>query len=351
MEFGFSEDQHLLQTTVRDFLAGACPVDHVRAQWETDTGRSPEFWAQLAEIGVPGLLVPEAQGGLGMDELDLVLILEETGRAALAEPVVATAAVGVPMLRELGALGDEWLPKIAEGNARLAVGHPINTFTADAHVADLLLLADGDDVHAVAPGDVRREAQPCDDPSRRIFSLGWSPSDATKVASGETGRALLDAALDRGALACAAESLGATDQLVAMAVDYATERKQFGVPIGSFQAIKHMLADVKVRLEYARSLVYKAAWSVATGAATRSTDVSAAKAQACEAGTQAARVGLQVYGALGYTWEQDLHVWMRRAWTLERAWGNGAFHRARVADAVIDGARPAEPFGYSAPGA
>jgi len=351
MEFGFSEDQLLLQTTVRDFLTGACPVEHVRAQWQTETGRSDEFWAQLAEIGVPGLLVPEAQGGLGMNELDLVLILEETGRAALAEPVIATAAVGVPMLARLGALGDEWLPKVADGAARLAVEHPVNAFTADAHVADLLLLVDGDDLHAVSPADATLTAQPCDDPSRRIFSITWKPSAATKVASGAAGRALQDAALDRGALACAAESLGVTDQLIAMAVEYATERKQFGVPIGSFQAIKHMLANVKVRLEYARSLVYRAAYSVAHDAPGRATDVSAAKAQASEAAALGASVSLQVYGALGYTYEQDLHVFMRRAWTLDRAWGNQAFHRARVADAVIDGARPAEPFGYSAPGA
>jgi hypothetical protein len=110
-----------------------------------------------------------------------------------------------------------------------------------------------------------------------------------------------------------------------------------------------MLANVKVQLEYARSLVYRAAHSVARGEPTRPTDVSSAKLAACDAALAAARTGLQVHGAIGYTWEQDLHIWMRRAWSLDLAWGDNAFHRARVADAVIDGLHPAAPFGYSAP--
>jgi alkylation response protein AidB-like acyl-CoA dehydrogenase len=170
------------------------------------------------------------------------------------------------------------------------------------------------------------------------------------VADGAAGGALWAAALDRGALGCAAQQLGVGQKLIDMAVDYACQRKQFGVPIGTFQAIKHMLADDKVRVEYARSVVYRAAHSVARGVASRSVDVSAAKVAASEAAVLAAKTALQVYGALGYTWEQDLHIWMRRAWSLDLAWGDGAWHRARVADAVIDGTLPAETFGYSAPG-
>jgi alkylation response protein AidB-like acyl-CoA dehydrogenase len=220
---------------------------------------------------------------------------------------------------------------------------------SDAHVADLLLLARGDAVHALAPADVTRVRQPVDDPSRRIFSLDWTPG--TPVADGAEGRALWDAAVDRGALACAAQQLGVGAQLIDMAVAYACQRRQFGVAIGSFQAIKHMLADVTVKVEYARSVVYRAAHSVARGAPTRAVDVSAAAVAASEAALAAARTALQVHGAIGYTWEQDLHIWMRRAWSLSRAWGDVAWHRARVADAVIDGALPAESFGYSAPGA
>jgi alkylation response protein AidB-like acyl-CoA dehydrogenase len=351
MKFDFSEDQRLLQQTVRDFLEGACPVERLRESWESETGRSPELWAQLAEIGVPGLLVPEEHGGLGMNEIDQVLILEETGRAALAEPVIATAAVGVPLICELGdaSLAKEWLGRIAEGNAIVAVADPANRFVADAHVANLLLVSTGDEIHGVDPATAKLVPQRSNDPSRRIFDLRFEPSSATRLADGETAARASAAAFDRGALACAAEALGVGDQLISMAVAYATERKQFGVPIGSFQAVKHMLANAKVRVEYARSVVYRAAHSVAHAVPSRAVDVSTAKAAACEAAAEAGKIALQVHGAIGYTWEQDLHVWMRRAWSLQLAWGDGAWHRDRVGRAVIDGEMPAETFGYSAP--
>lgn len=353
MQFNFSEDQKLLQQTVREFLVGECDVDFVRAQWETETGHSTEFWSKFAEVGVPGLLVPEENGGLGMDEIDLVLLLEETGRAALPGPVIATAAVAVPLIAAIGseALAQRWLPAIADGSAIVAVGHDLSPFVTDAHIADLLLLCDGDAVQAVERGGFTAVRQASNDPARRLFEVSVNPAGATtRIAEGETGHALAAAAIDRGALACAAQQLGVGQQLIDLAVAYACQRKQFGVPIGSFQAIKHMLANVAVRVEYARSVVYRAAHSVARNADSRSVDVSSAKVAASEAAVQAAKTSLQVHGALGYTWEQDVHVWMRRAWSLELAWGNGAWHRARIADAVIDGAGAAETFGYSAPG-
>ena len=349
MEFLFSEDQRMLQKTVRDFLEGECPVEAVRARWETESGRSLEFWKKLAEIGVPGLLVPEAHGGLGMDELDLVLVLEECGRAALPEPVIATAAVAVPLLCELGdsELREAWLPRIAAGDAIVAVGagSSISPFVADAHVADLLLLPDGGAIHAVDPAAVSLTAQPANDPSQKLFTVDWTPGPGTRVGTADDA-----ASIDRGALACAAQQLGVGDRLIEMSVAYATQRKQFGVPIGSFQAVKHQLANCAVKVEYARSLVYRAAHSVARAMRCQSVDVSMAKLQASQAAVFAAKTALQVHGAIGYTWEQDLHVWMRRAWSLERAWGCSSWHRRRIADAVIDGALPAESFGYSAPG-
>jgi len=352
MRFNFTEDQLLLQQTVREFLEGECTVEYVRSLWEAETGRSAEFWARFAEIGVPGLLVPENCDGLGMNEIDLVLLMEEVGRAALPEPVIPTAAVGVPLITDSGSRGlcEHWLPLVAAGEAIFAVGHDVSPFVSDAHVADLLLLPHGEEVHAVAPSDAELTYQKSNDPSQRLFAVEWSPAADTLVADGAAGRALWAAALDRGALACAAQQLGVGQQLIDMAVAYACQRKQFGVAIGSFQAIKHMLADVKVALEYARSLVYRAAHSVARNVETRSVDVSAAKIVASEAAVDAASTALQVHGAIGYTWEQDLHIWMRRAWSLDLAWGDRAWHARRVADAVIDGVMPAASFGYSAPG-
>jgi alkylation response protein AidB-like acyl-CoA dehydrogenase len=337
MRFAFSEDQLLLQKTVRDFLRAECTPGRVRALWETETGRSPELWKKLAAVGLPGLLVPEAHGGLGLDEVDAVLLQEECGRAALAEPVVATAAVGAPLLAELGdtELAARWLPGVAAGDVLLAVGHPANAFLADAHVADLLLLPAGDELHAVPRGEAALTAQPANDPSQRLFTVACPPSPARCIARGERARTLLDGALDRGALAAAAQLVGVTEQLLELAVAYASERKQFGRPIGAFQAVQHHLANVKVKLEYARPLVYRAAWSVARRDPRRSLHVSMAKAEAGAAAAFAARATLQVHGAIGYTWEQDLHLWMRRAWSLDLAWGARPFHRARVEEAVL----------------
>ena len=348
MEFGFDADQTLLQSTLREFLAAECTPERVRSIWASDGGHSPELWARLAEVGLPGVSVPEAHGGLGLDELGSVLLFEETGRAALPEPLVATAAVAAPLLVELGGEpAERWLGPIARGEAIAVVGDGLSPLVGHAGIADLLLLPDGDDLHALTPERVERTPQPADDPGRRLASAAFAPGPATRVARGDRGRALREAALDRGALASAAEALGAADRLIEVAAAYACQRRQFGQPIGRFQAVKHMLAGAKVKLEYARPAVHRAAWSVARAAPQRSLHVSMAKLLACEAAGLAARTALQVHGAIGYTWEQDLHLWMRRAWSLEMSWGRSAFHRSRVGEVILaGGARigPGETF-------
>ena len=350
MEFGFSEDQLLLQKTVRDFLDGECTPEWVRGQWETATGRSPDFWRQLAEIGVPGLIISDEFGGLGMDETDLVLLLEEVGRIGLAEPIVGTA-VGAALLASLtdDTLAREWLPKVAAGDAVITVGHRQSPFVADAHVADLMILPAGSGLHAMPQDAVRLEAQHSNDGSQRLFRATFDATPSTRIAEGDEANQMIDAALDRGALCCAAQGLGVADRLVQLAADYAIQRVQFGVPIGSFQAVKHMLADVKVKIEYARSHVYRSADSVARNTIARSVDVSMAKLAASEAALAAGRTSLQVHGAIGYTYEQDVHVWMKRAWSLDLAFGDSVFHRSRLCAGVIDGSIPTESFGYSPP--
>ncbi len=342
MQFLFSEDQLALQRTVRDFLAGECPPERIRALWESESGRSAELWGKLAELGIPGLLAPADRGGMGQDETDAVLLHEEVGRAALAEPLVSTAAVAVPLLVEIGDadLAGSCLERIAAGVAIVAVGHAASPLVADAHVAQLLLLPYGDEIHAVDPAGAEIAAQPATDPAQRLFRVGWKPRESTRLAEGARGRALQAAALDRGSLACAAQLVGVGDRLLQMASAYAVQRHQFGKPIGSFQAVKHQLASVKVAVEYARPVVHRAAWSVAQAVPGRALHVSMAKIAAAEAAAAAARTALQVHGAIGYTWEQDLHIWMRRAWSLGNAWGTSAFHRDRVAQAVL--ARDAE---------
>jgi alkylation response protein AidB-like acyl-CoA dehydrogenase len=358
MHFDFSEDQLLTQRNVRSALEKECSPELVRRLWSTETGRSKDLWRALVDLGLIGALVPERLGGLGLDEVDLVLLLEETGRAALPEPIVETAAVGAGLLREAVEeaaeenpsrdLAERWLARVAAGEALLTVGHPVQPAVADAHVADLLLLERHGAVYALERDRVRLVAQPCSDLSRRLFTVEWSPADAALVAAGDAARRLLDAALDRGALAVSAQLLGIGQRLVDEAVAYAKKREQFGQAIGSFQAIKHHLASVQVRIEFARPLVYRAAASVARSVATRATDVSQAKSAAAEAALLAARTALQVHGAIGYTWEVDLHLWMKRAWALEAAWGSRLWHRRRIAAAVLDAEGPPPSFGFIA---
>ena len=207
--------------------------------------------------------------------------------------------------------------------------------------ADLALLAvhldgAGWQVHLVESDVEWMVATPSIDPTRDLGTVEWSPWPHTVVASGERAEALLATAGDRAALFSAAQLLGLADRMITMAADYARQRHQFGRPIGSFQAVKHLLADARVGLEFARPATYRAADSVARGLPERSLHTSMAKALASDAADRAARAALQVHGAIGYTWECDLHLWMKRAWVLSSAWGDAPTHRARVLDAATD---------------
>jgi alkylation response protein AidB-like acyl-CoA dehydrogenase len=339
MHFAFDEEQLRFRDSVRGVLNRICPPSAVRAAWETGAAHDPARWSALAELGVLGLRVPEHAGGLGLvDEISLVLPLEETGRAALPEAVVETAAIAAPLLDALRdrAFADPWLTRIANGEAVVTVGCEPNKWVTHADVADLFILIQRNEVHAVPRADVQLEPLPHIDGAQRRFRVAWTPTERTLIADGDRASALECLAVDRGALASAAQLLGTADRLIAEAVRYAKQREQFGHPIGSFQAIKHMLASVQVRLEFARPVVHRAALRLGREPVWWR-DVSHAKIVAAEAAALAARTALQVHGAIGYTWEVDLHVWMKRAWALETAWGTSSWHRARVAAAVLDG--------------
>jgi alkylation response protein AidB-like acyl-CoA dehydrogenase len=305
MRFAFTSEQLELRDALHDLLEKECPPEVARL------GHSAELWKRLAEMGVLGLRRE-------MDEIDLVLLLEEAGRFLVPGPFLETAAVAVPIL------GDDW----AE-DSPVAVGFGDEPVT-DADVADLLLLENDGVIHAV-PRD-RAELQPANSlsPARPTFRVQWQPSEETRL------NADAELAFDRGALGAAAELIGVSSRLIEMAADYAKEREQFGRPIGSFQAVKHLLADALIRLEFARPALYRAAWSVARDVPERSRDVSMAKALASDAATVASRTALQVHGAIGYTEEHDLHLWLKHGWTLAWAWGTADQHRERVSRAVVD---------------
>jgi len=337
MDFTFTEDQLLFQSSVREFFAGEVTPERIRASWEREDGRDPELWRQLAELGLTGVTVPEAFGGLGMSELDFVLLAQECGYVALPEPLVHSALVAVPALRGLGGdLASRWLPRIAAGEAKVVVGLEQNLLVEDAHIADLLLIQQGEAWYALTPEVVSLCHNESVDPSRRLFTVTVA-DDAEPCCTGAQARTLTAATLDRGALGCAAQALGLAQRMVDLAVAYSTDRHQFGKPIGSFQAVKHLLANVAVRLEYARAPVHRAAYSVARGEEAAARAVSHAKLAACEAANLAAKHSIQVHGAMGYTWEVDLHIFMKKAWALANTWGDTAFHKGRVADYIFSG--------------
>lgn len=306
--FAFTEEQRALQSGVADFLASACPASAVRDAW--DEGWSAKRWSQLTELGVVGMAAGESAGGMGLSDLELVLVLEEAGRVALPEPLEPTA-VALPLLASVGA--DDLLSSFASGQSQVAVRLPGHQLVAHATTADVVLVCTADgDVRAAEPGGITVTPQPSVDPGRPL---------ATVDVTGETRLLGSDpnavaAAVDRGALARAAMLLGVSRTLVQQAADYAKQREQFGRAIGSFQAIKHLLADLVVANEFAAPAVYRAAYAAAHDEPSRTDDTALALRVASRAAAQAAETALQVHGAIGYTWECDLQLWMKRAWSL-----------------------------------
>jgi alkylation response protein AidB-like acyl-CoA dehydrogenase len=298
MRFAFTDDQRAFREGLRDLLAKECTPTHVRDAWSNATGRVPGLWDQLAEMGVVGLLAPEDAGGMGLSFVDLVLLLEETGYHAVPEPIVETAAFGVPLLHD---------PTLV-----VATAHALVPW---ADTADVVITAGG----RVDPATMTLAARPSVDGSRRLFEVRGQTMDLDG----------LPAAFDRGVLGFAAQQCGLAERMLELTVEYAKSRQQFGVPIGSFQAVKHHLANARLTLEFARPLVYRAAVTL------EPVHVSMAKAKADEAALVTARVALQCHGAIGYTTEYDLHLYMKRAWALARSWGDARFHRDRVGAAVV----------------
>ncbi|MFC6883207.1 MULTISPECIES: acyl-CoA dehydrogenase [Actinomadura] len=279
-------------------------------------------WSRLAGLGLLAVLVPEEHGGAGGDETDLLAPLEAAGRAAAPEPVVE-AAVAAALLRGTD-LAAEWLPKLAAGETFVAVTEPGTAHAASADRAGLLLYESGGAWSATSTFAVT--ARDSVDPARRLSAV--EPAEGVRLAEGSE-------AYDRGAALTAAYLVGVASRMIEMTVGYAGQRRQFGRAIGSYQAVKHRLADALVAVEFARPTVHRAAHSLANGAPTRSRDASAAKAMASDAASRAARTALQVHGAIGYTMEHDLHRWLRRAWSLAAAWGDADHHRRRVAGLLI----------------
>jgi alkylation response protein AidB-like acyl-CoA dehydrogenase len=274
-------------------------------------------WAQLTDLGVTALVVPERFDGIGAHPVDLVVALERLGRWCVPGPVAESIAVAPILLAE-----DERSAGLAGGELIATVALPPQVPRAvDADSAGLVLVADEGSVRDGAAG-ARHESV---DPSRKLFDVN---------PSGEARQADVARAYEFGVLATAAQLVGAGQAMLDASVEYAKQRSQFGTVIGTYQAIKHKLSDVHIALELARPLVYGAALSLGENSGDTARDVSAAKVAASEAALLAARSALQTHGAIGFTQEHDLSLWLLRVQALRSAWGDPAVHRRRVLEAL-----------------
>jgi alkylation response protein AidB-like acyl-CoA dehydrogenase len=325
MRFALTDEQRGFAEVLDDLLTAAETPQVVRAWGAGDADPGLKLWHRLAELGVAGLLVSEEQGGLGADEVDLVVAFEALGRHAVPGPWVEGTAMLPVLLRHSDQ--DELLAGLVAGEALATVAVPeMVPYALDADRAAAFFL-DRTVLRSARAGDLRRSV----DPARRLFPL--DPGEEVAALDEPT----VAKALDTAVLACSAQLLGAGERLLQEAVGYAKQRRQFGRLIGEYQALKHALADVRVALDFARPLVYVAALSLREGSVDAGRDVSAAKVSAGDAAYAAARTALQVHGAIGYTAEHDLGLWITKVRALVTAWGTPAVHRARVLDAITAG--------------
>ncbi|MFI6060654.1 acyl-CoA dehydrogenase family protein [Streptomyces sp. NPDC051286] len=329
MRFLLDDEQREFARSLDGMLTASETPTAVRAWAAGDTTPGRALWSRLAEAGVFALAVPERHDGLGPRPVELAVAFTELGRHAVPGPLVETVAAAA-LLDRIDGSGAEgaaaaWLPQIASGKAAVSLCVPVagSPYALDPDTADAVLLVEGDTVRlAETAGPV----QPSADPARRLAR----PLGGSVLARGPAVAAAAAHAAEVAALATAAQSLGLGRALLDRTVEYVTQRTQFGVAIGSFQAVKHRLADTLIALDFAQPLLHSAALALAEGPDHGSAEVAAAKVTAGEAAYAAARTALQLHGAVGYTEELDLALWIRKARPLRDAWGTPAACRARA---------------------
>jgi alkylation response protein AidB-like acyl-CoA dehydrogenase len=376
MNFGFSEEQELLRSTARKFFENECPSTVVRTLMETPEGMTPALWSKLVEQGWLGLIYPEAYDGMGLGLVDLVVLMEEMGRAVVPGPYFSTVMLGSLAILEAGneTQKKEWLPKIATGEKRVSLAwmEPSATlgpdgvtlpatqkngtymlsgtklFVPDAHTADAIVVAartgmgkseDGVALFLVpkgAPG-VDVKLLPTMDQTRKLCEITLKDvrlgSDALLGAAG-AGWKPLARVLDRATVALCAEMCGGAQKVLEMTVEYAKIRQAFGRPIGSYQGVKHKAADMLVDVENSKSITYYAAWALDEGVTEGPLATSMAKAYVSDAYRRVSAAGIQLHGGIGFTWEHDLHLYFKRAKGSEFTFGDATYHRERVAQLV-----------------
>lgn len=377
MQFGLSESQQILKHTANRFFAGECPMAEVRRLMETPTAYDAELWAKLAGQGFLGIIFSEEHGGMGLGKVELILFMEEAGYALLPGPYFSTVALAGATIDAVASSEQKkkYLSRIANGDVRatlavlesgaswdaacarmIAAGSKLTgekLFVTDAAVADFIVVVAENGVFLVdskAPG-LRISPMKGLDLTRKIYSVEFSNTPAERL--GGTER--LEKAFAIASTALAAELVGGMQRTLETTVAYAKTRKQFGKPIGIYQAVQHHCADMYLETESSRSATYYAAWALEENAPDAAVATAIAKMYASDAARTVGNRGIQVHGGMGFTWENDLHLYYRRAKASETMLGDGAFHRERIARLVIDDAAPtsekeARPAEFAAKG-
>lgn len=358
MEFGLNESQEILRESARKFFAGECPTAEVRRLMETETAFDVKLWAKLAEQGYTGIISPEEFGGVGLGIVELILLMEEAGRALLPGPFFSTVALAGSILNAVATSEQKrkYLVPICRGEARATVAlleaaaswDPADSqmsavngklrgeklFVTDAAIANWIIVLTRNGVFLVdaKASGLRIVPMRGMDLTRKIYSVQFDDTPAERL--GETSG--VSKALDVATVALAAELVGGMQRTLDLTVEYAKTRKQFGKPIGMFQAVQHQCADMYLETESSRSAVYYAAWALQENAPDAASAASIAKIYASDASRTVGNRGIQVHGGMGFTWENDIHLYYRRAKASETDLGDATFHRERLARLVID---------------
>jgi alkylation response protein AidB-like acyl-CoA dehydrogenase len=336
MNFDFSDDQRAIKSTAKEFLAARYKPEKLRELAEA--GEYDEaIWDEMRELGWAGIFVDEEYDGQGLGIVELVILTEEMGYALAPSPFFSNAAAGL-LIQEAGSEDQKrkWLPGIASGEQLATVGEIKNgraPLVPDAEDTALIVLFDCDTALVVERSAADVEKVDTIDSTRKFASVSAD--------GGESLEGDVQAGLDRIATALSAELTGVAQRTMEMAVDYAKERKQFGRPIGSYQAVSHRCAQMLMEVESARALTYFAAYAADSEPDELSLASSAAKAYASDAGWRVTAAALQVHGGIGFTWEHDLHFFLKRAKTDAHLFGTARQHRDRVAELSM--ARAAAP--------
>ncbi len=373
MRFELNETQQLLRGAARDFLAAECPMTQVRAWMDTETAYDDSLWRKLAEQGWTGILFPEEYDGAGLSLVEAAVALEEMGRSLLPGPFLSTVLLAGTVIHAAGSEAQrrKYLVPICRGEARSTLalleasaswdleavrleaartgsGYRLSgrkLFVGDAAVADFLVCAarTGSELALLmvprGTRGLRITPMPALDLTRRLYEVVFENAEVAEeeaLAVGPAAHAALAQALDTATVGLVAEMVGGMQQVLDTTVKYAKTRQQFGKPIGQFQAVQHQCADMLLWTESSRSAAYYAAWAMREGIAEAPRAVSIAKMYASDAYREVGNRGIQVHGGMGFTWENDVHLYFRRAKASEILFGDATYHRERIARLWID---------------